>query len=98
MKVVYKYKIPLEEVFFLELPKDAQILSFQMQYDIPTIWALVDRYSLDHENEKRTFTFVGTGHMLPDVISPNASLQYVGTAMMHGGQFVWHLFEIVSES
>ena len=65
MTVIYKYPLAIEPikdgVFFAraEMPKCSTILRVDVQYDKPTIWALVpDRYL---DRIPRTFMIVGTG-------------------------------------
>ena len=88
MKKIYKYSIPINDEFDMNLPKGIAILSFQCQRDVPFIWALVDPDAL---LEKRSFRLVGTGH--PINMESNF-LHFIGTVQMAGGQLVWHLFEI----
>lgn len=86
MMKIFKYEIPIEDYFELELPKGAHILDVQIQYGSPKIWALVDS---DAETEKRCFTAIGTGNPIT-----RTNLIYWGTFQSVKGNFVWHLFEI----
>ena len=88
MPKVYKYDVPLQDEFELELPRDAEILSFQCQHDTPCIWALVEPRN---PPIKRRFRFSGTGH---DITQDPENLEFIGTAQMQGGMLIWHLFEI----
>lgn len=63
MKRIFKYAIPIADEFELELPKGAEILTFQIQYEQPVIWAIVDP---DAEKEKRHFNLYGTGHPMKE--------------------------------
>ena len=87
MKVVYKYKIPIQDYISLSLPVNAKIIKFDSQNNDPYIWVLV---TLEKELEERKFRLAGTGH---DIRENN--LKYIDTTIMHDGQLVWHLFEIV---
>ena len=88
MKTVWKYKIPTDDVFVLDLPIGAKPLSVQVQNDDPILWCLVDDRQM--VNEKRRFRLAGTGHS----ISEN-NLAFIGTFQLFGGSFVGHLFEII---
>lgn len=83
------YKFPLQLVDFqtLYLPKDAKTLSVQAQYDVPTIWVLVDP---EAETEARKFWVIGTGHPTPENIN---DLKFLGTVQQGGGTLIWHVFE-----
>lgn len=83
---VYKYAILAFDVFGLELPIGAKILTVQTQNDLPHIWALVDPSA---EKEIRTFRLAGTGHTIKET-----NLDYIGTVQIRGGELVFHLFEI----
>lgn len=68
--------------------RDAKILSVEHRdgtLDAVDMWALVD---CDAEAELRTFCVFGTGHPVPD-----SELDYIGTAQVHNGQLVFHVFE-----
>jgi hypothetical protein len=90
MQTVYKYGIPLEDYFDLELPKNAQILTVQVQYEEPYIWALVNN---ELSTEKRKFRLAGTGHPIRD-----KELKYIGSFQLENGRFVGHLFEVVQNT
>ena len=84
---IYKYPVPITDSFILEMPLEAKLLSFQMQNDIPSLWAAVwENSSL----EDRKFRVVGTGHD----IDMDTVKQFIGTIQQMGGRFVWHLFEV----
>ena len=87
MKKIFKYEIPVEGVE-LNMPIGSRILSCQNQHDVVCLWALVDP---DVLKEKRRFTIAGTGHPLEDSIVID---KYLGTVVVMGGQFVWHVFEV----
>lgn len=84
MRTIYKYSIPIERYFDLNLPLGAEILTFQTQNGQPMIWALVNP---ENEMERRFFTIHGTGQ--PDY--SEYSKAYIGT--IQTGMLVWHLFE-----
>lgn len=83
---IFKYEIPIEGDFTLQLPKGAKIISFQLQKETPVIWAIVNEQL---ELETRYFEIVGTGF---DFIS--TCREYIGSIQQD--IFVWHLFEDVT--
>ena len=92
MLKVYKYTIPVEDYFSLDLPAGAKILTVQAQRDEPQIWALVDpeeRTMVPHN-----FRVAGTGH---DIKEYKDSLIYIGTFQLIEGNFIGHLFEIIGK-
>jgi hypothetical protein len=84
MKVVYKYPVPLADEVVVEIPVFAKILRVDLQFGEPCMWALVDT---DEKPSKRRFMWCGTGHSADGVGA------YVGTVLVSGGSFVFHLFE-----
>jgi len=89
MLTIYKWTIPIEDHFTLELPKNAKILTVQTQRGTPQLWAMVDS---ETEKEKRYFRLAGTGHPLGDDYL--GIINYIGTFQMGNGALVFHLFEI----
>lgn len=83
---VYKYPIPLIDVFTLTLPVGAEILHVATQHGDPMLWCRVDETG---ETETRQFALVGTGHPAP---GPDEA-RHVGTFLTWEGTYVWHLFE-----
>jgi len=86
MRNVWKYKLTANDYIDVEMPKGAEVLTFQIQFDIPCIWCLVDP---DAEKESRRFRLAGTGH---DIKEDN--LKYIGSCQVHEGALIFHLFEV----
>ena len=86
MYSIWKYHIPMEDRFTMELPKDSMILDIQVQFDKPTMWVLVDT---DADLEERYFKVLGTGFEFETV----EELTHIGTIQMSAGVLVWHIFE-----
>jgi len=82
---IWKFPIKVVEQQIVEMPQEAKILTVQVQYGQPCIWALVNP---DCNVEERTIYTVGTGHPASHV----AGCQYVGTYQLHEGQLVFHIF------
>lgn len=86
-RLIYKYPFPLSATFSLDLPKDATILSVQVQDGIPCMWVLFVKQDVQ-ETESRFFTLIGTGHEIDD-----GWLHYIGTFQRSDGATILHLFE-----
>jgi hypothetical protein len=84
MKRIYKYPVPIDDRFVIQMPLGAFIMTVQMQKSEPQIWALVDP---DRSLTNRVFYLYGTG------MEVNPELIYIGTFQMLGGSLVYHLFE-----
>lgn len=85
--VVWKWPIPAEARFSIEMPKDARLLHVDVQRMEACLWALVDP---DAGTEMRHFQLVGTGHR--EVASADAH-RHVGSVLLADGALVFHLFE-----
>lgn len=81
---IWKYFLPVEDKFTIEMPFGAKILHVDKQgIGGGHIWVKVEsRNSV----EVREFRTIGTGHPIKE-----KRLQYLGTYQMN--QFVWHIFE-----
>lgn len=88
MLKVFKYPVPVADLFELEMPKDAQILTVQIQGEDIQMWALVDPES---PTELRQFRLAGTGH---SISVKHTVKRYIGTFQIRGGRLVFHLFEV----
>lgn len=85
MKTIWKF--PLQPECTLDMPKGAEVLSVCKQSDEICLWALVDPSA---EKEQRRFVGFGTGHDVPD-----RPMKFIGTAHLHGGSLVFHVFELL---
>ena len=79
------WKFSLEPDGIVEMPRDADVLTVQVQHEKPYIWAVVDPGG---HKEYRQFICVGTGH--PMKRKPG---RYVGTFQLEGETLVFHIFE-----
>lgn len=86
MRTIFKYSIPIQGYFHLQMPKDAKILSFQIQMGEPVIWALVNP---GEECEQRDFSIKRTG--IPIQYDDFDKNIFIGTIQM--GALSRHLFE-----
>lgn len=84
-RTIWKFKIPHGiDCFAMNMPKNAKILSLQMQDGQPCFWALIPDTSV--MDEVRTFRVYGTGEIIHQ-----GNIRYVGTFQFP--PYVWHLFE-----
>jgi hypothetical protein len=88
-KTVFKYPLPMRGNP-IQMPKGARVLSLQVQYGDPQLWALVDP---EAPEEPRQFRIFGTGH--PMTITGGHTLEFIDTFQLDGGQLVFHVFEEV---
>lgn len=80
---IWKFALP-NALNAVAMPPGANVLSAQMNNEIPCIWAICDAET--KERETRMFCVFGTGEPLPVV--PGL---HIGTVQDHG--YVWHIFE-----
>jgi len=84
--VVWKYEIPIQDEFTIQIPRGSDILYVDVQRGKPCLWALVD------PNERLTsyqFILMGTGHL----IKTDLALTHRGSFRLCEGAVVFHLFE-----
>lgn len=70
----------------IAMPKDAKIITVQLQDGKPCIWAMVNP---DQPKVKKTILCYDTGQAIPH---PN-KLTYIGTCQADAGDIVYHVFE-----
>jgi hypothetical protein len=94
MKTIYKYQIAGPENksshVSIEMPINAQIKTVQMQGLNVCIWAIVD-LSPHPVTEMRYFRILETGWEIEEALFEKYT--YLGTVQVHGGLFIWHIFE-----
>ena len=86
MKQIWKYSLPVQDEFVIEMMVGAKILCVQSQQGVGQIWAVVTEHTGE---EIRTFKTIGTGHDIED--AELAMMEYIGT--YQSGQYAWHIFE-----
>jgi len=91
MKTVWKQPLDITDIQQIYLPEGAEILSCAMQFNLPTIWFLVDAEPKGPLVE-HVFRIAGTGHLIEE-----DRLQYIGTVHDVPLGLVWHLFEVTDE-
>jgi len=93
-RVIWKFPIPQQDVFSIEVPKGAHLLTLQVQHGVPCLWAMVKP---EAEKEIRRFWLIGTGHPIPDDL-PGEEMKHLGSCQLADGRLIFHLFEIVGLS
>lgn len=83
---IWKFSVPIQDRFAIDMPVNARVLSVQVQHGQPQMWVLGDPYA---PKESRSFIMYGTGHDMP-----NDPGEFVGTFQVHGGNLVFHLFAV----
>jgi len=87
---IHKYVFPSElsgEIYNVDLPLGAKILSTQIQHGDVTMWYSVPDITIDTSCYR--FAFYTTGY---DTIPMTA--KYINTFQFNNGNFVLHLFEL----
>ena len=94
MRTIYRFPLPIRDLFTLELPLGSKFLAAECQLRAPhepSMWFLVDP---ERKPVERTFAVIGTGNPVPEYIEES---EYLTSFQMLVGQFVWHLFEVPTD-
>lgn len=93
MKTIWKFEIPFEYKFKLEMHKNAEILCIQQDQKTmnPCIWAMVDT---ENETEERFFELFVTGHDIH--CDMGIDRKYLGSYQYKKGEFIGHIFERIN--
>lgn len=83
-KTIWKFVLAEGSLQKIRMPKDAKVLTVQMQHGTACLWVLVDPVA---NEEDRWFRVYGTGHDIQDEGT------YIGTFQMKGGLYIFHVFE-----
>jgi hypothetical protein len=95
---VFKYPLGVTDRQLVKLPFKAQILTVQLQNDMPHLWALIDdeapTFNLSSRRPPRNheILIVGTGHPIDQRAE---DLKYISTFQLNGGALVFHVFEVL---
>lgn len=90
MKTIWKYELNPGNPYVIGMPEGAEILTVQVQNNVPCIWAKVDT---EAELEERIFYVFATGQEI-DLDGQDVYLAYIGTFQLNGGSLVFHVFEL----
>ena len=89
-KQIYKYPLTPVDIQIIKMPKGAEILSLQVQNNVPCIWALVDK---TQSEEERYFETFATGERI--IFTSRTERTHVGTYQLSSGRYIFHVFENV---
>jgi hypothetical protein len=87
---IRRYDLTLDAQQLLELPKGAVILTAQLQMGAARLWVLCDDKAA---NTTRVIAAYWLGTVIPD--DPGV---YIATVQSHGGQRLYHIFELASQT
>jgi hypothetical protein len=76
MNKIYKYTLPVQEKYAIDLPKRAQIIRVEDIDGLFYLWAIVNP---EAETEKRYLEFYKTGQPIE---TPLSNLQFLGTCKL----------------
>lgn len=94
MKTIYKYNLTMGFINVMKLPKNASVISVQVQNNKPILWAMVET---ENELEDRVFIMLTTGSSIGEQV--DGHLEHLGTVQLEdeydGSIFVGHYFEVI---
>lgn len=82
-RTIWKAELSPMDVQEISVPVGAEMLCAREQYDKICVWFRCDPGA---SIERRKIAVVGTGHPAP------VDGRYLGTASLHGGQLMFHVF------
>ena len=83
MRTIWKTQLQTKDVQEIEVPKESQFLTAQLQGDALCVWYRCDPTA---EKEKRWIAICGTGHECPP------DWHYLSTFQLYGGGLIFHVF------
>lgn len=86
--VIWKFPLLTTDWQEIQMPKGADILTVQVQFGEPFLWARVDPSLPLYPC---TFEVFGTGHEIDEDMC--VERHYVGTYQLNGGSLIFHVFE-----
>ena len=83
---IWKWELKITDLQTVDMPRDAKIMSVQMQSGKLCLWAMCWPIN---PTRPRNIAIYGTGNPVP-----NDPGEYIGTAQQHDGALVWHVFDL----
>lgn len=83
--MIWKFLLEVTESQIVNMPTGARLLSVQLQFGSPMLWAMVDPLA---QMEPRSIVTLGTGNPFSGIVGG-----YLGTYQLSGGALVFHVFE-----
>ncbi len=92
-ELIWKFELKVTDRFPIrvDLPQTAEILSTGAVGDQMFIWVKFSKEAKDLARVPRYFEVFGTGHDIH--CDMGIDRKFIGTAFMHNGSLVWHVFE-----
>ncbi len=91
MITVWKYPVPPEAKFTLNVPKGARFLCAQAQNGEPQMWFAVDT---EAETEEQQFFIGTTGNPnISEILDPSKST-HLGSVLLNHETLVFHIFKV----
>lgn len=84
-ETIWKFELMITDRQEIQMPILSEILTVQMQYGVPCLWAKV---SSDYKKENKIILMYGTGHRIVHELG-----KYIGTFQIDDGQLIFHVFE-----
>jgi hypothetical protein len=85
-RTIWKEILQPASVQEINIPAGAELLCAREQREEICVWYRCDPSA---PRESRSIAIVGTGGS-----APNGESRYIGTASLHGGNFIFHVFEV----
>lgn len=86
MRKIIKYALPIQRKFTIHLPRDAELLTVDVEHGNPCLWAIVEE---DEPWEPHVLLMVKTGESIAE---PITLAQHVGTFTRD--ETTLHVFEL----
>jgi hypothetical protein len=83
---IWKYQFDIDDTVIIDMPRDARIISLQMQNHLPALWAVV---TPSNPVVRRVILIRGTGHPMGEALNR----PHIGTFQLDGGLLVFHAFD-----
>lgn len=90
-KYISRYTLEVFGSQAVKLPKGAEILTVQTQFEKVQLWALADRAN---KSEERVIEMIPTGK--PIYCDLGIERKYISTFQSPGGDYAFHVFERIS--
>ena len=87
-RTIWKAVLQPTDAQQIEVPAGAELLCAREQFEQICVWFRCDPTA---PKERRDIAIVGTGHA-----APGNEGRYLGTASLHGGSLILHVFERIT--
>lgn len=85
MFTIWKFPVPISDLFTIKMPTGARLLTVQLQNGEPQLWALVDTSA---PSVRRGLRVHGTGHRVESDIGA-----HIASFQLLNGSLVFHVFD-----